>query len=834
MISNFFAKALGQEEASTPSTFAAKERERPDIGLPVENGIVRYFSVSALQAADPNTYAGCLRRYWWKYVARKKEPEGKSQKEGKDCHAEAEHYLKTGEDVLGPVMRAGKHLMPRPGDDLIIEGDFSSVENLNQAIHLRLKSLAQDVPWRMQAEKEVEKLAGLCAAGVPLLGFIDVQHARGEYVNAAGALRKEDERHGHVVENIDHKTTSQIGDRMERGELKRGFAKSPEDLAHAIQMNGYGKFRINRDPTIDHVRSTHINYQTRGAREAKLVTILVSKEHIEKEWEKVSALAREIIHVAREERADLVPATPASCNSFRVGCPHRDYCPSAGRDSLIIDILGRPYQEGERENMPSIFDKLKKTETQTTQTTETKLAPAKSIFEKFSSSTETKVEEKPVNGHPGAIKAEDPARRAEIEAEKKRLLEEDEARENSVKAIDKIQNTYSATQGERIPVTACDFEEFYFVADENGVSQKAQFRGASKGKYFFDDVSGKRTTVETEAYVYTVVNADFSEPQNIGAVLPPDAPKHDFRTASAPLPASEIAEIEDPEIRARAEARAALEVAPVTKIVEKPVEKPDAVDDEESESKESSGGGRCPEGKKRVVLTEAQLHERRMVCSGCGKTNKIKPAKDPDGVYRATMPGHNVPKAATEKPSETVIEMTQKPKVEKIEISVDVMRETVKALGGEMKESGTFAEPILGRAILAEPEKTKNFSEGSDVEFRVEPKTEPKPEVKPETKKPTTIFVGVSFSADPPTALEDYYEPLLSTLEKSYGVDDVRFVPSKDNPLAYGAWRGALSVLVRSRPPVPGEYAVRAPGEVADVVVEALARQGARIVRGMR
>ena len=75
--------------------------------------ILERVSVSQIASFDPTQPAGCPRRWWFRYVAGKPEPETASKSKGKDFHTSIEHYLKTGEDVLSPEVRAGKHLIRR-------------------------------------------------------------------------------------------------------------------------------------------------------------------------------------------------------------------------------------------------------------------------------------------------------------------------------------------------------------------------------------------------------------------------------------------------------------------------------------------------------------------------------------------------------------------------------------------------------------------------------------------------------------------------------------------------------------------------------------------------
>jgi hypothetical protein len=291
-----------------------RDEQKPDYGPAVVDGFVRRTSVSALMSFDPESYAGCPRRWWWQRVAGKKEPETKAQGEGKLGHAQNETYLKTGQDVLGPIARAGKHLMPVPGPDLAVEAQFG---DLGRALELReMMRNSVDPRDEDQLLDEMREAAGLTAGAIPLDGYIDLKHSRGEWIDNAGALRPEDPSLGRVVEVIDHKFTSNIA-----------YGKSPGELAESIQMAGYANYIFNIDPNADHTRISHIYYQTRGPKAAKKVTAILSRNAAREKWRRVDQLAVYMEEVARATSFEQVEAQPKSCNSFKEGCPHRSYCP---------------------------------------------------------------------------------------------------------------------------------------------------------------------------------------------------------------------------------------------------------------------------------------------------------------------------------------------------------------------------------------------------------------------------------------------------------------------------------------------------------------------------
>jgi hypothetical protein len=76
--------------------------------------------------------------------------------------------------------------------------------------------------------------------------------------------------------------------------------------------------------------------------------------------------------------------------------------------------------------------------------------------------------------------------------------------------------------------------------------------------------------------------------------------------------------------------------------------------------------------------------------------------------------------------------------------------------------------------------------------------------------------------------LAGYVVEVADKVAKAAGVDDVRLAP-KDNPLAYGAWRGALAAAARSE--APTGYCTIGSGDLADPVIEGLAAVAALVVR---
>jgi hypothetical protein len=274
-------------------------------------GNIRFLSVSQLEKFDASVYGGCERRWWFRYVQRRPEKQTKNQKLGDQVHAQAEHYLKTGEDVLGDIIRAGKRFLPRPGADLIIERQFAQLE------------------WPGPLESPV--VSDLVAAGVPLIGKGDLLHARGEWVDDAGIVHPDPD----AFEAFDHKTTKQIDDVIDPDigiVTKKGLAKKAEELADTWQMTGYGVLGHKLWPDKRFARLGHGYYQTQGPRAASKRSMLVPVDRILARWRQADDIVEHMKEVARTKRVQDVRPNYDSCTAYG-GCPHRSDCP---KDDAIV------------------------------------------------------------------------------------------------------------------------------------------------------------------------------------------------------------------------------------------------------------------------------------------------------------------------------------------------------------------------------------------------------------------------------------------------------------------------------------------------------------------
>lgn len=251
--------------------------------------ILERVSVSQIASFDPTQPAGCPRRWWFRYVAGKPEPETASKSKGKDFHTSIEHYLKTGEDVLSPEVRAGKHLIRRG------ERQYVEVQVPDRVFRLQLDF-----------------------AGVYLSGRIDLLDCGTTHLDGEGAEVSED-----VIEVLDWKTTSSIA----------AYGKSGAALLTDPQMVGYGLAVLNADKYADRVRLSHVYFQTRGQKLASKRTIVATRDHLEGEHRRLTAVVNDMRAIAQISDVSEVPKNLLACSAYG-GCPHASYCPKTEAERL--------------------------------------------------------------------------------------------------------------------------------------------------------------------------------------------------------------------------------------------------------------------------------------------------------------------------------------------------------------------------------------------------------------------------------------------------------------------------------------------------------------------
>lgn len=263
------------------------------LGHAIENGRVRFFSVSAVEKGDPQSN-GCPRRYAFRYVFGFKEDESEKNKEAKQFgiagHARLAEYLKTGIPALEACELRGKHLIPAPGPDLWIEQKFHRVDGATIT-------------------------SSLYAAGVPFTGFIDVG-MRGRPVLGMPEFEPTDPPGTVEVNDWKFKGTD-----LDRN--KNPTYKHRDELVHTIQMAGYGCVVGNTQPDVEHIRLSHTYFFKKPSANPRKVTKLHVIDDCRRTWEYVESVCRSLVHVAAETDIEKVPGNVRACDAYG-GCPYRE------------------------------------------------------------------------------------------------------------------------------------------------------------------------------------------------------------------------------------------------------------------------------------------------------------------------------------------------------------------------------------------------------------------------------------------------------------------------------------------------------------------------------
>ena len=287
----------GEHRPRVPLAASPASDPRAKLGNAVENGVLRYVSASQVSTAAPDQDGGCLRKWWFTKVQRIKVPDTPSQALGRRVHAEIEHYLKTGEDVLGEIVRPGRHLLPLPGAGLRLEHGIG---------------IGPDGP-----------VPELVAAGVPFVGYVDCVNKSGTWVTPEGE---------HVVSLLD-----EVIDWKTSGDPAK-YAKAGSALGRTVQMVSYGRWALETRPDRERVRVSHVTFATKGRKHAVKTTAVLDRLTIAGRWLTVARTVETMKDAARETDPAKVDPNYNSCGAYG-GCPFRAICPRDAKTALR-DLLG--------------------------------------------------------------------------------------------------------------------------------------------------------------------------------------------------------------------------------------------------------------------------------------------------------------------------------------------------------------------------------------------------------------------------------------------------------------------------------------------------------------
>jgi len=274
----------------------------------VHAGQLRQVSASQISKFDASQLGGCNRRWYFDKVLGISEPTTKSLERGTSVHSEIEHYLKTGENVLGDIARAGMKFIPSE--------------------QIELHQIEVDLQNAMIAD-------------VPLTGRIDLVNDSEFWIGEYG--EKQDQVCD-SLEIVDWKTTSNLS-----------YAKSGLDLLQTVQMPLYG-YHIGKHPLKKYVRLSHVYFQTRGAAKAKKSTALFSLDEITSRYQAIERVVELMKQAAQLPNVTDLEPNPQSCHAFGRECAYAPQCPRSQRQ--LFDSYFGTRKEGE-ETM-GLFDKIKK------------------------------------------------------------------------------------------------------------------------------------------------------------------------------------------------------------------------------------------------------------------------------------------------------------------------------------------------------------------------------------------------------------------------------------------------------------------------------------------
>lgn len=275
-------------------------------GRAVLAGVMQYTSVSAV-----NRHTDCNRSWHFRYVQGLPDPPGKAAEFGVAGHKRLEHYLKTGEDILGLHERAGLHLLPKPGPGLLTEQRVDGV---------------------------------LDAEGVPFIGGMDLV----------------DERDPDIATITDYKFKSKIG--VAPAEL------GDPATANGRQMLAYAEAYRRLRPGRESVYLRHLHFSTRGKKRAEpYVWGPVPLDTVKKLWHKISTdYVAPIKQTAKAERIEDVTPNYGFCYAYHRACPYLEQCPQGNKS--FVDLLFGGSQMG-------LLDKFVKLNPATSETVQSPYVP---------------------------------------------------------------------------------------------------------------------------------------------------------------------------------------------------------------------------------------------------------------------------------------------------------------------------------------------------------------------------------------------------------------------------------------------------------------------------
>ncbi len=294
-----------------------------EFGPKIVDGVLQYVSSSCMKKFDPRHFAGCPRAWAFCYIAKIRSPPRKPQQIGLKMHERIEHYLKTGENVLADIERAGLHFIPKPDPGILVE---------HAATPASIGGRAPTVE------------------GVAVVTKIDAINATNYYTDPENEIHVEP-----FAEVLDWKSSSNIGK----------YALTGDGIRDDIAMNVYGLHALDfigrtwpGNFELDRIRLSHVYFGTKK-RGTRKVTAVVPVEALTARLDKQAALIREIKEIAATvtpETAGEVECNDGACGAYS-GCEYQSICVRPKSDAIRL-MLGLPSNPNPGDSKMSILDKV--------------------------------------------------------------------------------------------------------------------------------------------------------------------------------------------------------------------------------------------------------------------------------------------------------------------------------------------------------------------------------------------------------------------------------------------------------------------------------------------
>ena len=233
-----------------------------------------YRPLTHVSASAIQTFQDCQRKFFSRYILREREPGTAATELGSEIHDYLETYILTG-------------AIP---DTSTSAGSLAS---------LALEHIPAPMTENVGAEIDLDALPLTDACVVPFRGFIDLLDTRDE-------------------KNIiltDYKTSSNV----------KKYGKSPSDLAENTQMVIYAKHVFDNFTEAETLTIRHIYLQTKGAPLCKVVSVEVSKEQIDKAFQSIREIVKEMKE-ASEKKAEELRKNEGHCFAWGQMCSNLSAC----------------------------------------------------------------------------------------------------------------------------------------------------------------------------------------------------------------------------------------------------------------------------------------------------------------------------------------------------------------------------------------------------------------------------------------------------------------------------------------------------------------------------